>query len=129
MIEAEFADAPIALQHMIAELRADLDAAIHTAQLWGHRRRAKKAAATNGHGGTTITHALALDAARRARTRGEWSRERDKRRRRSAAILKTLSKTMARPIPGTGRAAALIRQGYIVKKDDGYVLTDKKFEA
>jgi hypothetical protein len=130
----EFADAPIALQKMIADLRADLAAAEHTAALWGKARRAKKAGATNGHG-HTITHALALDAARRARVarvakpnthRGSTPAT----RRRAARLLGKFDATTPRPWTfGRGLIGTLTLHGYLVKKGDGYVRTDKAFKV
>jgi hypothetical protein len=90
-----------------------------------------------------ITQAIALDAARRhGGTRATAGRPKKKkvvdaaairaRRKRTLALLDTLSTTTPRPIPGghTGRKnpiGTLLRHGLIKRSGDGYIRTAKPF--
>ena len=84
---------------------------------------------------TIVDQALALDGARR-KTKGPVAAKAKKaptgvRRASSAKVLKHFSVTEPRQAPsGDARHLAVyIRHGYLVKKGDGYIRTEKQFAA
>lgn len=91
-------------------------------------RQARLTAQHDGHG--QLAQALALDAARRQKSRpprGTRAKSIRQRRAQTAKILASLSRTEPRQIKGPTSIGVLIRHKYIQRKDDGWVWTGKPF--
>jgi hypothetical protein len=81
--------------------------------------------------GSTISQAMALDAARLGNGNGH-SRPAGKpsllaQRQRTAALLAQFDRTEPRRSPGRANIGVLIHRGYLVRQGDGFVRTDKPY--